>query len=47
MNYEIRIKEGIDKDWSDWFDGFQIERDSRGETVLIGSVVDSAALLVE
>lgn len=41
---EIRIQECIDEHWSEWFEGFEITHTTDGETVLIGSVPDQAAL---
>lgn len=42
--YEIRVLGTLDQSWSDWFDGFTIAPQN-GETVLVGAVVDQAALL--
>ena len=42
--YEIRVKGQLDLKWSDWFDGFTITRVDGGETMLVGTVVDQAAL---
>jgi hypothetical protein len=42
--YEIRVKGALDLRWSDWFDGFSITPVGDGETLLIGSVADQAAL---
>lgn len=42
--YEIRVKGNLDLRWSDWFDGFSITPVDDGETLLIGSVADQAAL---
>ena len=42
--YEIRVKGNLDLRWSDWFDGFSITPVGDGETLLIGSVADQAAL---
>jgi hypothetical protein len=42
---EITIKGRIDQDWSQWFDGFEIQgRETPAETVLTGYVPDQAAL---
>lgn len=41
---EIRVQECIDEHWSEWFEGFEITHTSEGETVLVGSVPDQAAL---
>ncbi|HSF79910.1 MAG TPA: hypothetical protein VLA49_01670 [Anaerolineales bacterium] len=43
--YEIRVAGQLTARWSDWFDGLEILNDSNGETVLIGSFIDQAALL--
>jgi hypothetical protein len=40
----IRIKETLSEDWSDWLDGLLITRDESGNTILVGSVLDQAAL---
>ena len=42
--YEIRVKGQLDLRWSDWFDGFSISPVGDGETLLIGTVADQAAL---
>jgi hypothetical protein len=42
--YEIRIKGHLDDKWADWFEGLTITREDNGETLLIGLVVDQAAL---
>jgi hypothetical protein len=42
--YEIRVLGKIDPSWSDWFDGFTISNRD-GETIIMGVVVDQAALL--
>jgi len=42
--YEIRVEACLTVPWSEWFDGFLIEPLDNGESVLIGSVVDQAAL---
>jgi hypothetical protein len=34
----------LSNQWSDWFDGFTIKRDEYGQTTLVGSVTDQAAL---
>jgi hypothetical protein len=41
--YQIRIQGALDQSWSDWFDGFTISQQN-GETILIGKVLDQAAL---
>ncbi len=42
--YEIRIMGHLDDKWADWFEGLTITREDNGETLLIGPVVDQAAL---
>lgn len=42
--YHIRVKGNLDLKWSEWFDGFKITPQPNGETILIGLVVDQAAL---
>ena len=42
--YEIRVAGNLDLRWSDWFDGFSITPVGEGETLLIGTVTDQAAL---
>ena len=43
-HYEIRIKGHLDNRWANWFDGLAITALDNGETVLIGPVIDQAAL---
>ena len=43
-NYEIRIEGYLGKNASIWFEGFEVEHTSEGETILCGTVVDQAAL---
>jgi hypothetical protein len=42
--YEIRLKGHLDTRWTEWFDGLTIIREDNGETRLVGSIVDQAAL---
>ena len=42
--YTIRVKGHIGAEWSEWLDGFQMSRETNGETVLSGVVSDQAAL---
>ena len=42
--YEIRIKGHLDDRWANWFEGLTITALDNGETLLIGPVVDQAAL---
>ena len=45
MVYKIRIKGQLDPQWTDWFEGMTIKQEDNGNTLLIGPVVDQAALL--
>ncbi len=42
--YEFQIKGHLDDRWSEWFGGLSLQRHDDGTTVLIGPVVDQAAL---
>ena len=42
--YSIRLKEQLDQRWSDWLGGMKMIYDVNGETVLVGELVDQAAL---
>lgn len=42
--YEVRVRGGLDSRWSSWFEGLHVSSDEPGETVIVGSVVDQAAL---
>jgi hypothetical protein len=42
--YQIRLKGHLGRHWTDWFDGLTITLEDNGETLLIGPVVDQAAL---
>jgi hypothetical protein len=42
--YQITIKAHLDSRWSIWFEGMTITNQPGGETVLIGPIVDQAAL---
>jgi hypothetical protein len=44
LHYEIRVKGHLDPSWSDWFDGLTVVHEDNGETLLVGSLVDQAAL---
>jgi hypothetical protein len=44
QHVKVRIKGQIDRDWSDYLDGFAIRHTDEGETVLTGSVRDQSAL---
>jgi hypothetical protein len=42
--YEIRVQGILDGRWSAWFEGLRITGDELGQTVIVGPVVDQAAL---
>ena len=42
--YRIRVKGHLDDRWSDWLGGLAVQRQEDGTTVLVGQVVDQAAL---
>ncbi len=42
--YEIRIKGSLASHWSEWFDGLQVTPDGSGETAIVGTLADQAAL---
>lgn len=44
MVYHIRIEGHLGHQWSDWFEGLTITLEDNGDTLLIGPVVDQAAL---
>ena len=42
--YQIRLKGHLGSQWTDWFGGLTITLEEDGDTLLIGPVVDQAAL---
>jgi hypothetical protein len=42
--YRIRLKEKLDQRWLAWLGGLTVMHEANGETMLIGEVVDQAAL---
>ena len=42
--YHIHVQGHLDESLSAWFDGFRITNKTNGTAVLIGSIVDQAAL---
>jgi hypothetical protein len=42
--YQIKVQGNLDLKWRAWFDGFAITPLPGGETLLVGAVVDQAAL---
>lgn len=46
MIYEIRVKGHLAPTWGGWFDGMAISQAEDGSTILLGAVIDQAALHV-
>ena len=44
LDYQIRIKGHLGREWTDWFGGLTLTLEDNGETLLTGPVVDQAAL---
>jgi hypothetical protein len=44
QTYRIRIRSHLDLRWISWFEGLNIQHEANGETLLIGSITDQAAL---
>jgi hypothetical protein len=44
IKYEIRVLDYLGENAAIWFDGFDVEHDTAGETILRGAVIDQAAL---
>jgi hypothetical protein len=42
--YRIRVRGHLDDRWADWFGGLDLQRQDDGTTVLVGPIVDQAAL---
>ena len=42
--YQIRIKDHLSREWTDWFEGLTITLEDNGDTLLTGPVIDQAAL---
>jgi hypothetical protein len=42
--YSIHIRDHLDPQWSDWFDGMAIIQQDDGTTTLTGRIIDQAAL---
>lgn len=42
--YKIKVKERLEGKWSEWLDGMAISYEEDGKSVLIGQLVDQAAL---
>ena len=44
MSYEIRVEGILDGRWSSWFDGLDVRTSGENETIIVGPVLDQAAL---
>ena len=42
--YQIRIQGHLGSQWTDWFGGLTIVLEDNGQTILIGPIIDQAAL---
>lgn len=42
--YQIRVKGHLSEQWTDWLEGFTLNRDECGDSIFVGEVVDQAAL---
>jgi hypothetical protein len=42
--YRIKVKGQLDPSWSEWLGGFTVQSQGDGNTLLVGAVVDQAAL---
>ncbi len=42
--YQIRVRGHLGPQWAEWFEGLTITPEANGDTLLIGPVVDQAAL---
>ena len=42
--YRFHVRGHLDDHWSDWFGGLAVHRQENGTTMLVGPVVDQAAL---
>jgi hypothetical protein len=43
--FEIRVKGHLNPNWSDWLEGLEMRLLDNGEMILVGPVVDQAALM--
>ena len=42
--YRLRVQGQLGPQWADWFAGFTLSWEVPGDTVLVGQVIDQAAL---
>jgi hypothetical protein len=43
--YEIHVKGHLTSSWSDWLEGLEVKLLENGEMILLGRIVDQAALM--
>lgn len=43
-SYEIKVVGHLDEHWSGWLGGLEITHDTAGDTLLVGPLLDQAAL---
>lgn len=43
--FEIRVKGQLDSHWSDWLEGLDVKLLENGEMIILGPIVDQAALM--
>ena len=44
LNYQIRLKGHLSREWTGWFEGLTITLEEDGDTLLSGPIADQAAL---
>lgn len=42
--YQIHVKETLNEDWQEWFDGMTVSHHKDGGTMLTGYIIDQAQL---
>ncbi len=42
--YQIRLKDHLGREWTNWFEGLTIRLEEDGDILLTGPVIDQAAL---
>ena len=43
--FAIRVKGQLNSHWSEWLDGLEVKLSDNGEMILLGPIVDQAALM--
>jgi hypothetical protein len=43
--YEIHVKGQLNSHWSEWLEGLEVQLAENGEMILLGTMVDQAALM--